>query len=205
MKKCPKCGKTYDDTWKVCLHCSVDLSENLSVVETNPELRIKYTSSDYDGKSRFVTNVAWIFIIITGFTTLISILQNIVVNMVSPNNIKGTLNQPEAVKLFIFVVFAFSLTTLISSIGLLNRKNWARLVFITILILGIIWNLSSRFLPGVMMLKMSAEVAKQEGAQVFQIFTAIIAIGMSVLFGWIAKKLVSKKIKQEFIQSKGTV
>ena len=21
MKKCPKCGKTYDDTWKVCLHC----------------------------------------------------------------------------------------------------------------------------------------------------------------------------------------
>ncbi|MCX5668023.1 MAG: hypothetical protein NTY34_06930 [Candidatus Omnitrophica bacterium] len=39
MKKCPKCGKTYDDTWKVCLSCSVALSDNLSIVETNPEIR----------------------------------------------------------------------------------------------------------------------------------------------------------------------
>jgi len=38
MKKCPKCGKTYDDTWKMCLHCSVALSDNLSIVETNPEI-----------------------------------------------------------------------------------------------------------------------------------------------------------------------
>lgn len=41
MKKCPKCGKTYDDTWKICLHCSVALSDNLLVAETNPELRTK--------------------------------------------------------------------------------------------------------------------------------------------------------------------
>lgn len=25
---CPKCGKTYDDSWKVCLHCSENLLEN---------------------------------------------------------------------------------------------------------------------------------------------------------------------------------
>ncbi len=30
MRKCPKCGKTYDDTWKVCLTCSTALSDNIS-------------------------------------------------------------------------------------------------------------------------------------------------------------------------------
>lgn len=25
MKKCPKCDKTYDDTWGICLHCNKPL------------------------------------------------------------------------------------------------------------------------------------------------------------------------------------
>lgn len=37
MKKCPKCGEIFDDTWQVCLHCSVALSDNLSIKETNPK------------------------------------------------------------------------------------------------------------------------------------------------------------------------
>jgi len=41
MKKCPKCGKVYDDSWKMCLNCSVVLSEDISIVETNPELEVK--------------------------------------------------------------------------------------------------------------------------------------------------------------------
>ncbi len=39
MRKCPRCGETYDDTWKVCLNCSTALSDNLSIKETNPEMR----------------------------------------------------------------------------------------------------------------------------------------------------------------------
>ena len=30
MKKCPKCGKTYDDSWKICLTCRAPLTKNLS-------------------------------------------------------------------------------------------------------------------------------------------------------------------------------
>ena len=41
MRKCPKCGKTYDDTWKICLDCSVSLTEDMSIKESNPELRSK--------------------------------------------------------------------------------------------------------------------------------------------------------------------
>ena len=35
MRKCSKCGKVYDDSWKVCLHCSiqlVDVSDENTVV-----------------------------------------------------------------------------------------------------------------------------------------------------------------------------
>lgn len=39
MRKCPKCGKVYDNTWKVCLSCSVALVDDLTIPETNPEIR----------------------------------------------------------------------------------------------------------------------------------------------------------------------
>jgi hypothetical protein len=37
VKKCPKCGKTFDDSWEVCLGCSVQLSDDLSVTPDLPE------------------------------------------------------------------------------------------------------------------------------------------------------------------------
>lgn len=37
MNQCPKCGKTYDDSWKVCLHCNVVLGRDMSKVVPNAE------------------------------------------------------------------------------------------------------------------------------------------------------------------------
>jgi len=181
----------------------------------------------FSDESKFVTNVAWIFIVLTGFSTLISILQNIMITLMVPaNEIKGALNKPGVaehmpvmarfmfshIQLFFFGFFVVSAIMLVSSIGLLKRKNWARLVFITILVLGIIWNVSSLFLQSAIMPKMPTEVMQQQGAknlqiifEIMRVFTAIMAIGMSVLFAWIIKKLVSLNIKQEFVQTKGAV
>ena len=110
------------------------------------------------------------------------------------------------IQLFFFSFLIVSTMTLISSFGLLKRKNWARLIFVTILTLGIIWNLSSLFLQGAMMPKIPVEATQQEGIPNFQmiftimrVFTGIMTIGMSVLFGWIIKKLASEDIKQEFV------
>ena len=37
MRKCSKCGKTYDDSWKICIHCNIDLlnvsSNDVSIPE----------------------------------------------------------------------------------------------------------------------------------------------------------------------------
>lgn len=41
MRKCAKCGQIFDDSWKQCLHCGMELTNDLSVRETNPELKEK--------------------------------------------------------------------------------------------------------------------------------------------------------------------
>ena len=54
MRKCPKCGKTYDDSWKVCLQCNVALVDDLSMTNTNPE---PLKNEGAIKKSRFVENM----------------------------------------------------------------------------------------------------------------------------------------------------
>ena len=102
--------------------------------------------------SSFVTVVAWIFIAFGGLTTFISLLQNVVINTVFPTEqfraAQSGVPMPAAfawifdhVRLFFFLFLVVSATTLISAIGLLRRRNWARRAFVGILALGIAWNL----------------------------------------------------------------
>ena len=180
----------------------------------------KISIPDSNGKSKFVTVVAWIFIVLTGFGLFIAILQNIMITMMFPvDEMQKLFNQPEAAEhipalarfmalhiRLLFLGFLFvTAVTFISSIGLLKRKNWARIFFIVIMVLGIIGNLSAIFLQGAMMPKIPP-VPQHPGMPDFQsmfiimrVFSAMMAIGMSVLLGWIIKKLVSKEIKREFI------
>jgi hypothetical protein len=181
---------------------------------------VEISISDSNGKSKFVTVLAWIFIVLTGFGLFILILQNIMITMMFPvDEMQKVFNRPEAAaripalarfmashfRLFFLGFLFVTAGTFISSIGLLKRKNWARIFFIVILVLGIICNLSGIFLQGAMMPKIP-QVPEHPGMPDFQsmfiimrVFSAVMAIGMSVLFGWIIKKLVSKDIKREFI------
>jgi hypothetical protein len=101
-----------------------------------------------------------------------------------------------------------SLTTLISSIGLLKRKNWARVVFIFIMALGIVWNIFALVMQHFMFDSMPTDmppeaVDPQFGPMmlVMKVVTYIMAIGISALFAWIIKKLVSQDIKTEFMEN----
>ena len=96
--------------------------------------------------------------------------------------------------------------TLCSSVGLLKRKNWARLVFIIILSLGIVWNIAGFFFqfftmnefPGPQIPDTEFQRNFNTMRNVILIFTAILSIGMSVLFGWLIRKLSSPQIREEF-------
>jgi hypothetical protein len=173
-------------------------------------------------KQGFVNTVAWIFIVLAGFATFISLLQNIMIATLFPMdkiheavNSAGSQQQMPSMFRFMFDHFQLyfatflilSAVTLASAVGLLKRKNWARLVFIVLLALGIAWNVAGVFLQQVMMSlfpKIPAGAPSEfrdrfETMLIFiRIFSVLMAVGMSVLFGWIIKRLASSEVREEF-------
>lgn len=171
-------------------------------------------------KSTFVNALAWIFIALAGFATLISVLQNVMILLVFPvekmnETFKDTQEQIpffarfmfSNIRLFFFGFLVISATTLVSAIGLLKRKNWGRIFFLSIMGLGICWNIFGLVMQNMMFTSMSGlphgEIDSQFSTMmiVMKIVTFIFAVGISYLFGWIIYKLCSEKIKTEFIKT----
>jgi len=173
-------------------------------------------------RSTFVTVVAWIFIAIAGFATFISLLQALMFTFVFPadqfppvGGVSKDFEQMPALFRFMiqnirwfFVMFwSLSVLTLVAAIGLLCRKNWARLVFVGLMALGILWNLGGIWLQGQMMTslpKMSAHAPPDAGAGFDTMVTVMryamdaFVIGVSLVFAWIAKRLISRSVRSEF-------
>lgn len=170
-------------------------------------------------KSTFVTVIAWIFIVLAGFSTFMTFLQNIMLFFFFPRQeMRQQMSNPEVAEqipaffqfmftyfdMFFFLAFLISLAAFVSAIGLLKRHNWARIVFIILLSLGILWNLGGMALQFTLFPSMQ-EMAGQAPPPEFQtmqniIMTAslIMALTFSILFGWIIKKLASEPIVEEF-------
>ncbi|MDR2016323.1 MAG: hypothetical protein LBP90_01760 [Burkholderiales bacterium] len=163
-------------------------------------------------RSTFVTAVAWVFIGLSGFLTIISILQNVMVQIVF-RDVEMDQIPPDApfmanhFQLFFLAFLLVSAFVLISSIGLLRRCNWARLCFVGIMLFGILWNLGGLVVQFIMFSSMRGqfgEFAAQGAPDMQSFFIAIMvgsglfAVGFSVLFGWIAKRLMSAPIVAEF-------
>ncbi len=171
-------------------------------------------------RSTFVTAVAWVFIALSGLATLISILQNIMVYTVfhTPEVAQAMQAPPPGMppmaafmaSHFQYFFLAFMLVssfTLVSAIGLLRRWNWARLCFIGLMILAILWQLLGVVLQVAMFSSMHAQFAAQAGPDMpdmqpffiaVSVFGAVFALGFGVLFGWIIRRLVSAPIVAEF-------
>jgi hypothetical protein len=118
-------------------------------------------SSPSTAKQGFVNTLAWIFIVLAGFATFIPLLQNIMIATLFPmDKIHEAVNSADAQKqlpsmfrfmfdhfqLYFATFLVLSAVTLASAVGLLKQKNWARLVFIILLTLGIAWNVAGVFL-----------------------------------------------------------
>ena len=176
--------------------------------------------------STFVTVLAWIFIVISGFGTVITILQNIMINTVFPlDQMHAAMAQGRArqndmpalagmffdyIRVFFAAIAVLAVTTLISSIALLQRKNWARIVFICLFGLGIVWSIGGIVLQQFIfswMPPMPPNAPPELRAQfagmgtfmvVMRVFSAIFALAFVVLYGWLMKRLMSAAVKAEF-------
>lgn len=182
--------------------------------------------ADVQQRSTFVTAVAWVFIVLSGFATVISILQNIMVFTVfrgpefrqamhpSAGMPAAAAFMAEHFHLFFLAFLLISAFTLASSVGLLKRRNWARLSFVGVMALGILWNLGGLVLQFLMFSSMwepFSAVEPHSGLRAgpfsmtllvgMAVVNVLLATGLSVLFGWIAKRLLAPAVREEFIHA----
>lgn len=173
-------------------------------------------------RSSFVTVLAWVFIILSGLATLVSLAQNIILNFFVPfDQIQQSVNSvPEGQDMPVMVgfmanhfrwffgtFFVLSAATFVSSIALLKRKNWARIFFVFLMGFAIVWNIGGLILQQFIYASMPSlpptappEIQSQFKSiqTVMSIFSYVMALGFSLLFAWVIKRLISPGIKREF-------
>jgi hypothetical protein len=176
--------------------------------------------SNYEERrSTFVTTLAWVFIVLTGFASLIAVVQSFMLYFVFPlDEMRAQMSEaasempPAAVfmlahfELLFSAFLVVSLAALVVSIGLLRRKNWARLAFIGLMVLGVVWNIAGLALQQTFMSQMPvprgtpAEFQESFGSmmRVMSVFSVVFALAVSSVFGWIAWRLRSPGIVAEF-------
>ncbi len=161
-------------------------------------------------KSNFITVLSWILIVLSGMGLLMSIMQNIVINFMfetpMPKSFSGETGIAGFISsnlnLFILIMAVLILISLISAIGLLKRKNWARIIYTGLFGLGIIYMVATIITQWTVMNNVVEHSPKDDFGNAFylvRIFMTIFLIGLSVLFGWLILKLNTNKIKKEFI------
>lgn len=170
-------------------------------------------------RSTFVDVLAWLFIIFSGFGALVIALeiaffqfifnseqmQQTFANAANSSHFDTSIFMAILHGILGFLLL-LSIVMLASSIGLLKRKNWARVFFIVMLVIGIIWNLLGAIgqILITLLLHLGLHDAPPETANVASVFTVasvigvVFAIGFCVLFGWIIKRLRTPAIVAEF-------
>jgi hypothetical protein len=174
-------------------------------------------------RSSFVTGLAWTFIVMAAFSTFVAVLQNIMIALMFPIDemraaARGTETTGQLPAVFRFMiehmrllfgsVLALSIATLVAAIGLLKRRNWARLLFVGILGLGVLWNLGSIAIPFLMPspgleLPPGPDAAFAENFKLMWNImlgvTVVMGLAFAGLFAWLIKRLMSPEIKREFL------
>lgn len=170
-------------------------------------------------RSAFIDIVGWVFVVLAGFGVMAGILQNLMLHLFFPDDwqeqlAEGAVQVGAAFEIFRYLDLIFGLVlvimivTLAAAIGLLKRKNWARLTFIGLLCAGVLWNVANfawqvfffeSFLPPMAEIPQDFEqqFLVMQSAMVW--VTAIFALAVSCLFGWIAWKLTRPAIRAEFL------
>ena len=166
-------------------------------------------------RSTFVSVLTWIYIVIGGLGTFITFLEFVVFQFLIPANTRSDLmmqmNQtggyPELLKamfahigFFLLFFMLISAAIVVSAIALLKRKNWARIVFLVLMTVSVLWNiiaLAIRFFIGNS--GVDAMPPQFHGVMVIiNIFSIVLAVGFTALFIVAIIKLSSDDARKEF-------
>ena len=189
-------------------------------MDTSPQATTAIAPSP--ARSTFITVLAWLFIIGAGFATIVGIMQAAAMTFLMPSDEfwtsdqipRGIENFPPAARflfskmqLFVVAFWLLSLVALVAGVGLLRRKNWARIILVVLFLIGIVWNLGGLWIQYQMVDFMRqppphapADFARQMevGILIMRIGSYVVAIGTSAVFAWLIHRLLSSPIKAEF-------
>ena len=194
MKKCPKCGKTYDNSWEVCLSCSEKLvaSEEISPEKTK-ELKTNVAKKKYP--KLLVVIIILIALSLPGAANALISGTAIFFNYVLSGIVADVYN---LVGICITFVILF---------GLIFRKNFARILLMVFAFLSIIQTLfqvisGKENVLKIVLASMKPEQAKaivEQGQESVMLTTSYIFIAISLIIsGLIIFYLTRPNLKEQF-------
>jgi hypothetical protein len=159
----------------------------------------------------FVTVLAWILIVLCMLAFASAILQMIAVGGLSAprgaaepqiaEGVGGFFRGIAVANVAITAFFAYA------AYALLQRRNWARRTFVVVFAVGLAANLLSIVAFGLgawFAGSLFSSLAQEQGGEIGSVFTAlfvfgaVFAVAMSLLHGWLLKRLRSAAVKSEF-------
>ncbi len=164
-------------------------------------------------RSVFVTTVAWVFIVLALLAATSALVRN-----AAADSLLASLPAPRGLAQLLAAYLpwvmgaglALSLATLAAAIGLLLRMDWARRVFIGLLIVAIAANLGGLWLQHELVQSLVSSTLSRapmpsQALDVFggfvtasRVMGALVTLGTCLLLGWIIRRLMSSAVRQEF-------
>jgi hypothetical protein len=171
----------------------------------------------------FVSGLAWSFIGLAGLSMLLALIPSLLFAYVVPMEpLRATVAEAIRLKMLpplamtavghlpalFMALFAGSLLTLLVSIGLLQRKNWARIAFAWIMVVTAAIHLAGLALPFYLRHDFSAAINHMppDLRGVATTVTGLLVVASSVMgivfagfFAWVAQRLFSAEMAREFL------
>lgn len=170
-------------------------------------------------RSLFVTATAWVFIVLAALASVSALLQRAELASFLPGlTVVGNI-QPLPLLTGLLMGYlpwvvgaglAMSLGTLACAVGLLLRLEWARRLFIALLLLAIVANIAGIWLQQEMLHSLVSSTLAGSAlppvvADVFggfvtaaRVMAVLVTLGACALLVWIIRRLMSKAVRQEF-------
>jgi hypothetical protein len=167
-------------------------------------------------RSLFVTVTAWVFIVVAAMACVSAVVQNAAAGSMLASLPKA---QPLPLLTNLLVGYlpwvlgaglAVSLATLAAAVGLLLRLDWARRVFIGLLVVAIVANLAGLWLQhevvqSLVSSTLSVAPLPPQAANLFggfvtasRVMGGLVTLAGCGLLVWIIRRMMSPMIRQEF-------
>ena len=164
-------------------------------------------------QSTFVTVLAWIAILFSGLTAVMGWFQTVLISFLAPFP-PMTAAEAQGVPVFIawifdnfqlvaFALAAFWSLALFCSIGLLRRREWARLGFTALLaflaVAAVVVGVAQNLMMGDFFASATdAPPEFESGVLAMRVASGVMTVAFVAVFAWLAMRLNSAHVRAEF-------